>query len=82
MKYWQETLAVAQRILIELLRRRHSLVFWSIFPVSVLLLNGFIFAERAKLSMADAFETAAPSTLVGAALWHYFLAAWGVVSPL
>lgn len=69
MKYWRETLAVAQRILIELLRRRRSLVFWSIFPVSVLLLNGFIFAERAKLSMAQAFENAAPSTLVGAALF-------------
>lgn len=69
MKYWRETLAVAQRILIELLRRRRSLVFWSIFPVSVLLLNGFIFAERANLSMAQAFKYAAPSTLVGAALF-------------
>ena len=69
MKYWQETLAVAQRILIELLRRRRSLVFWCIFPISVLLLNGFILAERAKLSMAVAFENAAPSTLVGAALF-------------
>lgn len=69
MKYWRETLAVAQRILIELLRRRRSLVFWSIFPVFVLLLNGFIFAERANLSMAQAFKYAAPSTLVGAALF-------------
>lgn len=69
MKYWRETLAVTQRILIELLRRRRSLIFWIIFPVSVLLLNGFIVAERAKLSMAQAFETAAPSTLVGAALF-------------
>lgn len=69
MKYWRETLAVAQRILIELLRRRRSLVFWCIFPVSVLLLNGFILAERAELSMAVAFENAAPSTLVGAALF-------------
>jgi len=69
MKYWYETLAVAQRILIELWRRRRSLVFWSIFPVSVLLLSGFILAERAKLSLAQAFEYAAPSTLVGAALF-------------
>jgi ABC-2 type transport system permease protein len=69
MKYWRETLAVAQRILIELVRRRRSLVFWSIFPVSILLLNGFILAERAKLSMAEALENAAPSTLVGAALF-------------
>ncbi|MBV9387873.1 MAG: ABC transporter permease [Chroococcidiopsidaceae cyanobacterium CP_BM_ER_R8_30] len=69
MKYWHETLAVAQRILIELLRRRRSLVFWSTFPISVLLLNGCIFAERAKLSMAQAFAIAAPLTLVGAALF-------------
>ena len=69
MKYWRETIAVAQRILIELWRRRRSLVFWSIFPISVLLLNGFILAERAKLSTAKAFESAAPSTLVGAALF-------------
>lgn len=69
MKYWHETLAVAQRILIELGRRRRSLVFWSIFPISVLLLNGFILAERAKLTTAKAFESAAPATLVGAALF-------------
>jgi ABC-2 type transport system permease protein len=69
MKYWRETLAIAQRILIELGRRRRSLIFWSIFPISVLLLNGFILAERAKLSTAKAFESAAPSTLVGAALF-------------
>lgn len=69
MKYWYETLAVAQRILTELLRRRRSLIFWSIFPVSVLLLNGYILAERARLPMNQAFENAAPSTLVGAALF-------------
>lgn len=69
MKYWYETLAVAQRILIELLRRRRSLIFWSIFPITVLLLNGFILAERAKLSTSEAFANAAPVTLVGAALF-------------
>jgi ABC-2 type transport system permease protein len=69
MKYYHETLAVTQRILTELLRRRRSLIFWSIFPVSVLLLNGYIIAERAQLPMEQAFETAAPSSLVGAALF-------------
>lgn len=69
MKYWRETVAVAQRILTELLRRRRSLIFWSIFPISVLLLNAFILAERAKLTMDVAFGNAAPSTLVGAALF-------------
>jgi ABC-2 type transport system permease protein len=60
MKYWRETLAVAQRILIELWRRRRSLIFWSIFPISVLLLNGFILAERAKLSTAKALKVLPP----------------------
>lgn len=69
MKYWHETLAVMQRILTELLRRRRSLIFWSIFPISVLLLNGFILAERAQLPMDEAFESATPATLVGAALF-------------
>jgi ABC-2 type transport system permease protein len=69
LKYWQETTAVAQRILTELLRRKRSLIFWAIFPILVLLLNGLILAERAKLSTADAFENAAPGTLVGAALF-------------
>ncbi len=69
MKYWYETLAVAQRILIELFRRRRSLIFWSIFPISVLLLNGTILAARAQLPMGQAMESAAPSTLVGAALF-------------
>jgi ABC-2 type transport system permease protein len=69
MKYWYETLAVAQRILTELLRRRRSLIFWSIFPVSVLLLNGFILAGRANLPMNQAMERAAPASLVGAALF-------------
>ncbi len=69
MKYWYETIAVTQRILLELWRRRRSLIFWLVFPVSLLFLNGFILAERANLSLAEAMEFAAPSTLVGAALF-------------
>ena len=55
MKYWYETLAVAQRILIELFRRKRSLILWSIFPVSILLINGAILQERANLTTAKAF---------------------------
>lgn len=69
MKYWYETFAVTQRILIELWRRRRSLIFWTIFPILVLILNGLILAERAKLPMDQAFENAAPASLVGAALF-------------
>lgn len=68
-KIWREATAIAQRILIELWRRRRSLIFWAVFPVIVLILNGLILAERAKLSSADAFAQAAPATLVGAALF-------------
>ncbi|HEY9799547.1 MAG TPA: ABC transporter permease [Leptolyngbyaceae cyanobacterium] len=80
MKYWHETIAITKRILIELLRRRRSLIFWSIFPVSVLTLSGFILAERAELPLADAFSYAAPSTLVGAAL--FFSCLGGTVSTV
>ncbi|MEB3309446.1 MAG: ABC transporter permease [Snowella sp.] len=68
-QFWQEILAVAQRILIELVRRKRSLMFWVIFPVVVLLLNGFIFADRSGLPLSQAMEFAAPSSLVGAALF-------------
>ncbi|NJO08815.1 MAG: ABC transporter permease [Leptolyngbyaceae cyanobacterium SL_1_1] len=69
MKYGSETLAIAQRILTELGRRRRSLIFWAIFPALILVLNGLILAERAQLSTAEAFKNAAPPSLVGAALF-------------
>lgn len=75
MKYVYETIAIAQRILTELGRRQRSLVFWGVFPISVLILNGLIFAERSKtalpepLTLGQALERSAPATLVGAALF-------------
>jgi ABC-2 type transport system permease protein len=69
MKYWRESLAVAQRILLELWRRRRSLIFWIIFPIVLLLINGYIVSERAHLTIAEAMSYAAPSSLVGAALF-------------
>ncbi|MEO1298979.1 MAG: ABC transporter permease [Cyanobacteria bacterium J06636_16] len=68
-KLLRDTSAVAQRILTELWRRRRSLIFWSIFPVVVLVLNGLILEERAQLTSAEAFRQAAAPTLVGAALF-------------
>lgn len=65
----QQTLAVAQRILLELGRRRRSLIFWAIFPVLVLILNGLILGERAQLEQGEAFLQATAPTLVGAALF-------------
>jgi ABC-2 type transport system permease protein len=75
MKYFYETIAIAQRILTELGRRRRSLIFWGIFPIAVLVMNGLIFAERSKtalpepLTLGQALERSAPATLVGAALF-------------
>lgn len=69
MKYWTESFAVTHRILTELLRRRRSLWFWLLFPVTVLLLNGYILAERSQLPLSMALKFAAPSTLIGAAFF-------------
>lgn len=79
-KCWQETLAIAQRILIELLRRWRSLVFWGVFPISILVINGLVLAERTTLSLAESFEQTAPPTLVGAAL--FFSCLGGSVSTV
>lgn len=68
MKYWRESWAVARRIWLELWRRKRSLLFWAIFPIILLVLNGYILAERAKLSFAEALAYAAPAT-IGAALF-------------
>ncbi|MEB3248346.1 MAG: ABC transporter permease [Merismopediaceae bacterium] len=61
--------AISQRILIELLRRKRSLIFWAIFPITVLLLNAFIFADRSGLPLEEAMAFAAPSSLIGAAFF-------------
>lgn len=68
-RYGYEAIAVARRILLELGRRQRSLVFWALFPAAVLGLNGTILAERAQLELGEAFQQAAPVTLVGAALF-------------
>lgn len=68
-KYWRESWAVARRILTELLRRKRSLISWMIFPALILMLNGLITAERADTTVSEAFQVAAPPTLVGAALF-------------
>lgn len=68
-KTFRETLAIAQRILTELVRRKRSLVFWIIFPITVLMINGLIFEERLQIPRGDAFAQAVPTSLVGAALF-------------
>lgn len=80
MKYWCETQAIARRILTELIRQKRTLILWVIFPVLMLLLNGFILAEGSKITTAEAFKIATPSTLVGAAL--FFSSFGGTISTI
>jgi ABC-2 type transport system permease protein len=80
MKYWCETIAVGRRILLELIRHRRSLILWAIFPISILILNGFILAEGSKISTTEAFKLATPSTLVGSAL--FFSCLGGTISTI
>jgi ABC-2 type transport system permease protein len=80
MKYWYETIAIAQRILIDLVRQKRTLILWVVFPVSMLLLNGLILSEGSKISTTEAFKIAAPSTLVGVAL--FFSSLGGSISTI
>ncbi len=68
-KYWCEALAVGQRILIEQIRRRRSLIAWSIFPVAILVLNSLIRAKDSLEPLGNSFQQATPGSLVGAGLF-------------
>jgi ABC-2 type transport system permease protein len=80
MKYWYETIAVGRRILLELVRHRRSLILWAIFPISILLLNGYILSEGSKISLSESFKLVTPSTLVGSAL--FFSCLGGTISTI
>jgi len=75
-----QVIAIAQRILLELWRQKRSLILWVMFPISLLVLNGLVLAEGAKISTSEAFKLAAPSTVVGAAL--FFSCLGGTVSTI
>ena len=66
-RYVGETTAVANRILIELIRMRRSLIFWVVFPTLMLLLFGLIYAGGGGTSKS--FDATAPGILIGAALF-------------
>ncbi len=59
--------AVASRILRELLHTRRSLIFWAVFPALMLLLFGLIYAGGGGNSKS--FDFTAPGILIGAALF-------------
>ncbi|MBW4695602.1 MAG: ABC transporter permease [Lyngbya sp. HA4199-MV5] len=66
---YQGTVAIAQRILLELWRRKVSLICWVVFPASILVVNGLILTERGQLSTGEAFAQSVPPCLVGTALF-------------
>jgi len=79
-KYWRETAAIANRILTELIHRRRNLIFWSVFPLTLLWINAVIISERTKIPLKEAMTYIAPSSLVGAAL--FFSCLGGSVSTV
>jgi ABC-2 type transport system permease protein len=60
---------VAQRISIELWRRKVGLLCWVLFPISILMTNGLTLAEQSNLSLGKAFNQSIPPSLMGAALF-------------
>lgn len=60
-------IAVARRILLELVHSRRSLIFWVLFPALMLLLFGLIYADGE--GTRSSFDYMAPSILIGAALF-------------
>ncbi|MGA1623638.1 MAG: ABC transporter permease [Synechocystis sp.] len=70
MQTWgASSLAVSQRILLELWHRKRSLVFWLVFPLVVMVLHALIFEDRSGLTFSEALQLAAPPSLVGAAFF-------------
>lgn len=75
-----EAIAIGRRILLELFRTYRTMLLWVIFPISMLLLNGFVLAEGSKISTAESFKLAAPATLIGSAL--FFSCLGGTMSTI
>ena len=58
-RYFNEIMAITNRILIELIRMRRSLIFWVVFPTLMLLLFGLIYAGGS--STTKSFANRAPA---------------------
>jgi len=75
---FQQTLAVARRLLLEQLRQRRGLIFWAVFPALMMLLFGLVYAHNA--TMRAGLDAAAAGILMGAAL--FFSCLGGTVALL
>jgi ABC-2 type transport system permease protein len=62
-----QSLAVAQRILLEYLRQRRALLFWAAFPALMLVLFGSMYGHNP--AMRPAFDAAPAGILIGAGLF-------------
>ena len=80
MNYGYEAIAIGRRILLELFRTYRTMLLWVIFPISMLLLNGFVLAEGSKITIDESFKLAAPATLIGPAL--FFSCLGGTMSTI
>jgi ABC-2 type transport system permease protein len=63
----QQTFAVSRRLLLEQWRQKRGLAFWAVFPATMMLLFGLVYANN--ISMRDGLDAAAAGILVGAALF-------------
>jgi ABC-2 type transport system permease protein len=74
----RQALAVAGRILTELGRSRRVFALWVLFPAAMLILFGWVRADR--MGLPEAFSATAPGILIGAGL--FFSCLGGPVSLL
>ncbi len=62
-----QVIAIAGRVLLELVRTRRTLIFWVVFPTLMLLLFGTIYAGGREAGRS--FDATAPGIFIGAALF-------------
>ncbi|NNG14849.1 MAG: ABC transporter permease [Gemmatimonadales bacterium] len=63
-----DSVRVAHRVLIELMRNRRLLFFWILFPTLMLLLFGWVYADEYG-GLGPSFTWTAPGILLGAAMF-------------
>ena len=63
----KQTLAVSRRLWLEQWRQKRGLVFWAVFPATMMLLFGMVYASN--VNMRAGLDAAAAGILVGAALF-------------
>ncbi len=65
--FLRQTQAVAHRLLLEQWRQQRGLIFWAVFPATMMLLFGLVYKHN--INMRAGLDAAAAGILVGAALF-------------